>query len=93
MMKSMRAVVFFSGHVQGVGFRYTCRTLAKGFSITGCVKNLDDGRVEMVAEGERHEIEEFLQAIDQSYLKSFIRQHTVAWQPATGEWNNFYIEH
>ena len=91
MMKSVGAVVFFRGHVQGVGFRYTCRILAKGFSVTGYVKNLDDGRVEMVVEGEGPETENFLQAIDQSHLKSFIRQHTVDWQPATGEWNHFYI--
>ena len=92
-MQTERAIVFFSGHVQGIGFRYTCRSLAKGFSVTGYVKNLVDGRVELAAEGERTEIEGFLQAIEESDLKPFIRERAVDWQPATGGWRDFHIEH
>ena len=51
--------VFFSGHVQGVGFRYTTKSVAMGFEITGIVRNLGDGRVQLVAEGERAELEAF----------------------------------
>ena len=43
--------VFYSGHVQGVGFRYTVKTVAWGFEVTGTVRNLQDGRVELIAEG------------------------------------------
>ncbi len=92
-MKTERAVVYYNGHVQGVGFRYTCRALALEFSVTGYIKNLDDGRVELVAEGEREEIEKFLEAIRQSDLKPFIRNCTVDWQPASTQWKDFYIEH
>ena len=46
-----RKTVFFSGRVQGVGFRYTAKTVATGFEITGTIRNLPDGRVELVAEG------------------------------------------
>ena len=57
--------VLFSGHVQGVGFRFNTYQIAKNFDITGRVRNLDDGRVELVAEGEAGEIETFLEAIRQ----------------------------
>src|SRR5471030_2081507 len=50
-----RMKVFYSGRVQGVGFRYTARTVAAGFEITGYVRNLPDGRVELVAEGDDSE--------------------------------------
>jgi acylphosphatase len=92
-MSSERAVILFSGHVQGVGFRYTCRHLANGFTVTGYVRNLSDGRVELALEGERDEIEEFLREIDKSHLKPFIREQQIDWQPATGEWPHFRIEH
>lgn len=55
--------VHYSGRVQGVGFRYTARNLAQGFPVTGFVRNLDDGRVEMVVEGRANDIEALLQAI------------------------------
>lgn len=92
-MKTERATVQFSGHVQGVGFRYVCRHLANGFAVTGYVKNLPNGQVELVLEGERPEIEAFLQEIEQSHLKSCIRERTLHWQPSTGEWPYFRIEH
>ncbi len=44
--------IFYSGHVQGVGFRYTAKTVAAGFEISGVVRNLSDGRVELIAEGD-----------------------------------------
>ncbi len=90
--KPERAHVFFSGGVQGVGFRYTCRQIAKGFSVTGWVRNLSDGRVEMVAEGGRAEVEAYLGEIGKE-MKSFIRGCAVEWLMATGEWRNFHIEH
>jgi len=92
-MKLERAHVFFEGRVQGVGFRYSCRSLAMGFSATGVVKNLPDGRVELIAEGERAELEEFLRAIDESELRAFIRKRSVEWKDARGEWKDFHIEH
>jgi acylphosphatase len=60
-----RRRVLYRGHVQGVGFRYTAQRIARGFSVAGTVRNLDDGRVEVVAEGELHEISAFLDAIGQ----------------------------
>ena len=60
-----RRRVFFSGRVQGVGFRATCRWLSRGYELAGYVRNLPDGRVEILAEGDADEIDRFLDAIRQ----------------------------
>lgn len=65
--------VFYEGRVQGVGFRYTVRQIAKGFDVVGSVKNLDDGRVELQVSGETQEVADFLQAIADSELASHIK--------------------
>jgi len=63
----------FSGHVQGVGFRYATKQLAKGFDVTGYVRNFADGRVELEAEGTEGECRRFLSEIE-SELDSYIRK-------------------
>ena len=68
--------IFYEGHVQGVGFRYTVRQIAKGFNVTGWVRNLLDGRVEMQASGEAEELRGFLQAIRDSELGGLIKNET-----------------
>ena len=55
--------VIYEGRVQGVGFRYTCKDLARGFDVVGSVRNLEDGTVELVACGEAGEVDEFLREI------------------------------
>lgn len=69
--------VFYEGRVQGVGFRYSVRQIATGFDVTGWVKNIPDGRVELLAIGFSREITDFLQAIRDSDLGGFIRNETV----------------
>ena len=86
-----RVQVYYTGRVQGVGFRYTVREVAWGFEVTGLVRNLPDGRVELVAEGEDKEVEAFLEAIQSNHLASYIRHADVNWQPATGELRDFRI--
>jgi acylphosphatase len=68
--------VFYEGHVQGVGFRYTVRHIAKGFDVTGWVRNLPDGRVELQLTGDEGEVRAFLDQIAQSELHSLIREKT-----------------
>ncbi len=86
-----RAQVFYSGRVQGVGFRYSVREVACGFEVTGFVRNLHDPRVELVAEGDEEEVRSFLEAIRASQLGSYIRQADESWGDATGEFKRFEI--
>ena len=66
--------VLYSGRVQGVGFRYSTKRIASGFDVTGWVKNLPDGRVELMAQAlEADELEAFLEDIQQSSLGSHIK--------------------
>jgi len=65
--------VFYEGRVHGVGFRYTTRTIAKGFDVIGWVKNLPDGRVEMQICGAPDEVRDFLDAVRDSELNSHIK--------------------
>lgn len=89
-MKS-RIHIFFSGNVQGVGFRYTVKSVAAGFEIVGIVRNLIDGRVELVGEGQREELEAFRKAVREAGLEHFIRNEEINWSEATGEFRGFEI--
>ncbi|MBT5846452.1 MAG: acylphosphatase [Verrucomicrobiales bacterium] len=86
-----RLQVLFSGHVQGIGFRYTVKQTALGFEVTGWVKNLADGRVELLVEGEREELEAFQAAIPEAGLRRFIRETQAEWSNGTGEFRGFEI--
>lgn len=90
-MKRCRVTVFYSGRVQGVGFRYSVKKLATGFDLTGTVKNLTDGRVELAAEGEKMELEEFLGAIRESEVAGFIRHEEISWCETKNEFRGFEI--
>ena len=88
-MKRMQ--VFFSGTVQGVGFRFTAERLARRFPVTGFVRNLDDGRVEVVAEGEEPQLVEFLTAIRGSGMKDYIRDVEAHWSNGEDAFKRFSI--
>ena len=59
-----RTRVLYSGHVQGVGFRATTRGLAGNYDVVGYVKNLSDGRVELLVEGDKTDIAALLKAVE-----------------------------
>ncbi len=85
--------VYFSGHVQGVGFRYSVKQIAKGFEVIGWVRNLSDGRVELQSAGEPDELAAFLVAIGESDLRSLIKEkheHPLSALPAA---RGFEIRH
>jgi acylphosphatase len=83
--------VLYAGDVQGVGFRYTVKSVATGFELTGIVRNLPDGRVELVAEGAKDELQAFRQAIRESGLEHFIRNEVDSWDEITNEFRGFEI--
>ena len=87
----MAKVVYYAGRVQGVGFRYTAKSVATGFEVTGIVRNLPDGRVELVAEGLKDELEGFQQAIRESGLGSLIAREDAEWNDAKNEFRGFEI--
>lgn len=66
MAQQQCKLVHYIGRVQGVGFRATARHLAEGFAVAGYVRNLPDGSVELVAEGESEQVDAFLGAVTRS---------------------------
>lgn len=89
----VRYTVHYSGHVQGVGFRFTARNIARNYNIGGYVQNLPDGRVLVVAEGDEQEVQAFLNELEQA-MASFIRNKTVDRSTPTGEFAfHFSIRH
>ena len=90
MDKKERIHVFYTGMVQGVGFRFTAERIAINLGIAGWVKNLTNGQVEVVAEGSKEKLEDFLAQINK-YFDRYIRDADVGWQSATGEFEGFDI--
>ena len=90
-MERKRLHIFYSGRVQGVGFRFTVKSVAQGFEVTGAVRNLADGRVELLAEGPREELTAFQQAIKDSELGPFIKHEETHWEDPKNEFRGFEI--
>lgn len=87
-----RRTYCFTGHVQGVGFRYTARHAAAGRKVTGYVRNLADGRVELVLEGPDDEMDGVIAEIT-AELGRNISRTTCDNGLATGEFKEFGIRH
>ena len=87
---TIRRTAYFSGSVQGVGFRYTTQAMASDFDVTGYVRNLPDGRVELVAEGTEDQLERFQRAVDNT-MRRHITGVAATDSPATGEFGSFRI--
>jgi acylphosphatase len=82
--------VYYSGRVQGVGFRFTAEDIARELALKGWVKNLRDGRVEIVAEAEEFALKKFLEKINE-YFGRYIQDADLRWETATGEFKDFNI--
>jgi len=92
-MPEVRRRVTFSGRVQGVGFRFTCQSVARGFEVTGYVRNLADGRVELVAEGGSSELDDFLTAIRLEMSPYITDVTTESLSPGSDPFTGFSIRH
>ena len=87
---SRRIHVFYSGRVQGVGFRFTAEALALKLGIAGWVRNLGDGRVELIAEAEESTLKALLSGINGSFGRH-IHDTDISWQEPTGEFRDFGV--
>lgn len=88
-MKTLR--VHYEGRVQGVGFRYTVKTLAREYDVTGTVANLPDGRVELLASGDESEVDAFLEGIRTSALAGHIALESATETPRPENLRGFSI--
>lgn len=85
-----RSTCYFSGRVQGVGFRYTAMNVAQEYAIGGFVRNLPDGRVELVIEGSASDRDAIIEELKRR-MEDFISGVEVKQSPATGEFRRFTI--
>jgi acylphosphatase len=88
-----RIHVFISGRVQGVFFRAHTRSWATELGVKGWVRNLQDGRVELVAEGPRHALEELLKRVRVGPPAASVENVRVEWGRATGEFEDFEVRY
>ena len=87
-----RRTCYFTGRVQGVGFRYTVKNVALQYNVHGFVKNLPDGRVELVMEGPDPDMDRLVEDVSQR-MNGFIKKVDSVEDPATGEFQQFLIRH
>ncbi len=83
--------VFYEGRVQGVGFRWTAKRIAQGFDVTGSVRNLPNGRVELQVSGDKAEIGIFLEEIRESALAGHITAEHISEIEITAPHRGFQI--
>ena len=89
---SHRAHVYYTGRVQGIGFRHTAEGIALEVGVTGFVKNKQDGRVEVVCEGSKEKVDAYLEAIRKSLLGKHITKEECGWEEPTGSFTDFTVE-
>jgi len=88
-MKSIRVHLYIYGHVQGVFYRDTMRRFAQSLGLTGWVRNLPDGRVEAVVEGEEEKVEQLVSWCHRGPPSAHVSKVDVSREPYTGEYNVF----
>lgn len=86
------AHVLYSGRVQGVGFRFTTQSIASSLKLTGWVKNLRDGRVEVVAEGQKIQVQELCRQLKDHFGQS-IQDEQINFSSYSGKYKEFKVEY
>ena len=89
-VKMTRNEIYFSGNVQGVGFRFTSKQVSRNYDVTGTVENLADGRVKMVCEGDLAQIQAFIADVSQS-THGRVTDTEILDKRFTGEFKGFEI--
>lgn len=89
MKEIVQVHLYISGIVQGVFFRSHTQEAARGLELTGWVRNLRDGRVEVVAEGPKDKIEQLIQWCHEGPPEASVNNVEIQWHDATGEFRNF----
>jgi acylphosphatase len=92
MTKAIAHLVYYKGRVQGVGFRATAAWIASQFAVTGWVRNLSDGRVQLFTEGPPDQVESFLRVI-RNRLKQYVEEEQIEEQAPSGDNVGFKIVH
>ena len=90
--QSVARLVRYSGRVQGVGFRATTRSQARRYPVSGYVRNLSDGRVEMLVEGRASEVERFLREV-REYWRDYLSDELIEPREPIGRFRGFEIAH
>ena len=86
-VKNVQAIL--SGKVQGVGFRYYATHVAESYGVVGTVRNLPEGRVEAIAEGDERELSQFVAELQRGPRAAEVRDVQIAWGEPTGQFNHF----
>jgi acylphosphatase len=89
--KPIARLVHYTGRVQGVGFRATAVRIARGYPVTGRVRNLADGRVELLVEGSEEDVKKFLEAVRWRWRDEIEKEQIEAKEP-TGKYRTFGVE-
>ncbi len=90
MSQVQHETLYYTGHVQGVGFRYTASQVAREFEVSGYVKNLTDGRVQVELEGRASEIAGYADALEER-MHSYIRKTERSSERRSAQFTGFEI--
>jgi acylphosphatase len=88
-MKAFRVLI--DGEVQGVGFRYAALREARSLGLTGWVRNLQDGAVEVWAEGQAGDLEEFGEWLKTGPSEAWVREFELSWESPSGKFSSFSV--
>jgi acylphosphatase len=86
-----RLHAIIDGRVQGVGFRYFVQREAETAGVTGWVRNLFDGQVEVLAEGAHQVLEDLVEMLRRGPRGAYVTQVDITWEPASGEFQDYEI--
>lgn len=86
-----QAHIIISGKVQGVCYRASCMEYAKGLGIKGWVKNLEDGKVEALVQGEKEKINKLIEWCKQGPPAAMVEEVKISWEEANGPFNSFVV--